>query len=107
MAKSSALKIRHPLYEDETGVVYRAKDASGHRVNLRKPKPGSVEEKSLQPMEEIAYQVAIERLTGYPPDFFINNADPFEAILHPDDQELRVIEPFLRFQRPKRRVRRQ
>ena len=62
MAKTQALRIRHPLSEDEAGVVYRAKDSSGHRVNLRKPKPGSPVEKSLKPEEEVAYQVAIERL---------------------------------------------
>jgi PAS domain S-box-containing protein len=31
---------------------------------------------------------AIETITGYSPEFFINEPDPFERILHPLDQEL-------------------
>ena len=30
---------------------------------------------------------AIEAITGYPPEFFVDQADPFAAILHPDDRE--------------------
>ncbi len=30
---------------------------------------------------------AIESITGYPPEFFIEQADPFERMSHPDDRE--------------------
>ena len=39
MPKTHQLRKRESLYEDSTGVVLRAKDSSGHWVEVRKPKP--------------------------------------------------------------------
>lgn len=63
MAKTQALQIGQPLSEDKSGVIYRAKDSTGQRVHLRKPKPGNKGEQVLKPEEEAAYQLAISRLT--------------------------------------------
>ena len=64
MAKTHVPKIRHPLSEDEAGVVYSARDAAGNRLNLRKPKADGPEGKSLNPEEEEAYQGAVSKLSA-------------------------------------------
>jgi len=64
MAKSHRLRILETLYEDAGGVAFRAKDASGHKVLVRKPKPESAGAPGLPGVEQVAYQVAIERLSG-------------------------------------------
>ena len=60
MAKSQRIRIQETLYEDASGVVFRAKDAAGHKVHLRKPK----EKEGMPAVEQVAFQVAIERLSG-------------------------------------------
>ena len=60
MAKSQRIRIQETLYEDASGVVYRAKAATGHKVHLRKPN----EKEGMPAVEQVAFQVAIERLSG-------------------------------------------
>jgi PAS domain S-box-containing protein len=56
------------LIRNVPGAIYRfAEDEGGWRFRYMSP--------------------AIEALTGYPPEYFVDRADPFETILHPDDQE--------------------
>lgn len=54
------LRLLETLYEDAAGSVYRAKDAGGHRVHLRKPRAPS----AISEVELVALQLATERLTG-------------------------------------------
>lgn len=60
MAKTQSIRIQETLYEDASGAVYRAKDAGGNKVHLRKP----AEVEGLPDVEQVAFQVAIERLSG-------------------------------------------
>lgn len=61
MSKTQRLRTREVLYEDASGVVVRAKDSSGHKVQVRKPK-ADVAGLGFAAVEQVAWQVAIERL---------------------------------------------
>lgn len=91
--KTQALRIKYPLSEDEAGVIYRAKDRAGQRPRVRKPSKRI----ALKSEEEIAYLVAIKRLTNiHHPSLFqvisgdIDPADglPFIAAKPQDGENL-------------------
>lgn len=63
MATNHQLRKRESLYEDACGIVFRAKDGLGHKLEVRKPKPES-RGRELPAVEQVAWQVAIERLSG-------------------------------------------
>lgn len=64
MANTHRFKLRRQLSEDEGGVVYQAQDQSGRRVELRKFVRPASPDTGLDGVEEVAYQVALDRLGG-------------------------------------------
>ncbi len=60
MAKEHPIRIIEALYEDTSGVVYRARDGAGNKVHLRKPK----EQRERAAADQLACQTAVERLQG-------------------------------------------
>jgi len=64
MSKTHQFKVRHQLSEDKAGVVQLAYDPSGRKVCMRKFAQYGRAGEQLHVQEEVAYQVAIDRLTG-------------------------------------------
>lgn len=73
MAKTHHFKLRSQLSEDEAGVIFQAQDQSGRRVELRKFHHKTSSGSGLESVQEVAFQVAIER---------------FEQIAHPSLRQI-------------------